>query len=62
MGQTIPFFGGKEILIKAVAMALPNYAMYCFKLPIKLCKDLERLIANYWCRGNKWTKGMHWIS
>ncbi|KAK9288200.1 hypothetical protein L1049_016649 [Liquidambar formosana] len=32
---------GKEILIKAVAMALPSYVMSSFKLPVGLCNDLN---------------------
>ena len=53
---------GKEVLVKAVAMALPNYAMSCFKLPIGVCKDLEKAIRNFWWRGSDKRNGVHWIS
>ncbi|XP_068309714.1 uncharacterized protein [Pyrus communis] len=39
---------GKEILIKSVAMAMPNHAMACFKLPVTTCKEMERVIAQFW--------------
>ena len=35
---------GREILIKVVAQALPTYVMSCFKLPIRLCQDIEALV------------------
>ena len=53
---------GKEVLIKAVAMAMPNHAMSCFKLPIGICKDIEKAIRNYWWRGYDQRKGVHWVS
>ncbi|CAL9001924.1 unnamed protein product [Prunus brigantina] len=52
---------GKEVLIKAVAMAMPNYAMSCFQLPINLCKEIEREIIWYWWKGHKEHKGIHWV-
>ncbi|XP_075649758.1 uncharacterized protein LOC142620243 [Castanea sativa] len=41
---------GREILIKAVAQALPIYTMSCFKLPIRLCHDIEALIRRFFWR------------
>ncbi|CAL8112885.1 unnamed protein product [Prunus armeniaca] len=52
---------GKEVLIKAVAMAMPNNAMSCFQLPINLCKEIEREIIRYWWKGHKEHKGIHWV-
>ncbi|KAM1757723.1 hypothetical protein ACFX15_006626 [Malus domestica] len=40
---------GKKVFVKAMAMALPNFAMSCFKFPIGVCRDVERAIQNYWC-------------
>lgn len=53
---------GKEILIKAVALALPTYAMSCFKLPVSLCKEIEGDLANFWWKTAKDKAGVHWIS
>ncbi|KAG7583713.1 Reverse transcriptase domain [Arabidopsis suecica] len=52
--------GGKEILLKAVAMALPTYTMNCFKLPQTVCQQLESVMADFWWKNKKEGKGMHW--
>ena len=38
---------GREVLIKAMAQALPTYTISCFKLPIELCHEIEALIKNF---------------
>ncbi|XP_027152136.1 uncharacterized protein LOC113752206 [Coffea eugenioides] len=37
----------KEVLLKAITMAMPTYTMSCFKLPVKLCKDIHALMARF---------------
>ena len=39
---------GREILIKAVAQAIPTYSMSCFLLPKTWCSDLNGMMAKYW--------------
>ena len=39
---------GKEVLIKAVAQAMPSYTMSCFKLPDKLCEELTGMVRQFW--------------
>ena len=41
-------FGKKDVLIKAVAYAMPIYTMACIKFPKKLCDDINATIANFW--------------
>ena len=39
---------GKEILIKAVAQAIPTYTMSCFKLLDALCDEWTSMLRNFW--------------
>ena len=51
----------KEILIKAVAQAIPTYAMACFDLSKSLCDDIGQRICRYWWSQNDTDKKMHWV-
>jgi hypothetical protein len=43
---------GREILIKAVAQAIPTYSMSYFRLPAKLCNELEAMVRRFWWSNN----------
>lgn len=52
--------GGKEVLLKAIALALPTYTMSCFLLPKTICKQIISLMSEFWWRNNRESRGMHW--
>lgn len=52
---------GKEILIKTVAQAIPNYIMSCFKIPVGNCLKMELLLSNFWWAEGDDKKKIHWV-
>jgi len=52
--------GGKEILIKSIAQAIPVYAMMVFKIPNKICKGITNAISQYWWGDDNNHKRIHW--
>ncbi|XP_060961067.1 uncharacterized protein LOC133031554 [Cannabis sativa] len=51
---------GKKTLIKVVLEAIPTYAMSCFRLPTKLCKEIESLIAKFWWGSSGDNSKLYW--
>lgn len=54
--------GGKEVLVKSVAQALPTYVMSCFLLPQNVTNKLQSAISHFWWSTKQNNKGMHWIA
>lgn len=52
---------GKEIMIKAVAQAIPTFAMGCFDLTKGLCDKISAMIAKFWWSQQDKEK-MHWLN
>ena len=53
---------GKEVLIKAVAQAVPSYTMSCFLLPKALCQELTGMVRHFWWGQKKDERRMVWMS
>ena len=54
--------GGKEVMIKSVATALPTYVMSCYRLPKTITSKLTSAIAKFWWSSNGESRGMHWMA
>lgn len=52
---------GREVLIKAVLQAILTYVMSCFKLPVALLEEVEKIIRRFWW-GSKDSKGIPWLA
>ena len=54
--------GGKEVLIKAVAQAIPTYSMACFRLPRGLCKHIDSLLRDFWWGSKEGKRRTCWVA
>jgi hypothetical protein len=52
----------EKILVKAVAQAIPIYAMSCFDLTKGLCEELSMMIGRYWWSQQDKVHKIHWLS
>ncbi|VVA31667.1 PREDICTED: reverse mRNAase [Prunus dulcis] len=51
---------GKEILLKAVATAIPAYPMSYFKFPASVCSDINGEMARFWWKNGEEGSKIHW--
>ncbi|CAL1400383.1 unnamed protein product [Linum trigynum] len=55
-------WAARETLIKSVALALPLHVMSCFKLPLSLCRLLDRHVARFWWGDAEDHFRIRWVS
>lgn len=53
---------GKEVLIKAVAQAIPVYSMACFRLPRGLCESITSIICQFWWGSKQGKRKAAWVT
>ncbi|CAA7061632.1 unnamed protein product [Microthlaspi erraticum] len=53
---------GKLTMLKSVLSAIPTYTMFCFKLPVGLCKRIQSTLTRFWWDAKPEKKKMCWVS
>ncbi|GJN27769.1 hypothetical protein PR202_gb15818 [Eleusine coracana subsp. coracana] len=54
--------GGKEVVTKAVAQAVPTYSMSCFRLPQGLCQHIDGLLRSFWWGSKEGKRRTCWVA
>jgi len=49
-------------LIKAVAQAIPTFAMGCFEITKGLCDQISSMICRFWWNQQEGKHKIHWLS
>lgn len=47
-------------MIKAVINVIPTYYMACFKFPVGVCKELDRIVSNFYWGSSTEASTIHW--
>ncbi|KAL9664580.1 hypothetical protein QQ045_019985 [Rhodiola kirilowii] len=53
--------GGKEVLIKSLLQALPQYYMHCFLIPTNVIDKIEKTIRRFWWSNKQCHTPVHWV-
>lgn len=53
--------GGKEIMLKTVASAIPVHTMSVYKIPQTLVASMHSIMANFWWNNAEHKSRIHWI-
>ncbi|XP_009124577.2 uncharacterized protein LOC103849567 [Brassica rapa] len=53
--------GGKEVLLKSIALAMPIFSMNIFRLPKDICEEINAILARFWW-GSGEKRGLHWYA
>lgn len=52
----------KEVLIKAVARAIPTYIMSSYRIPDSVCNEIEMMLSKFWWGAKIGERKIHWMS
>ncbi|CAL1353552.1 unnamed protein product [Linum trigynum] len=55
-------WAARETLIKSIALALPLHVMSCFRLPLALCRLLDKHVARFWWGAEDGNPKIRWVS
>ncbi|CAM8979923.1 unnamed protein product [Rhodiola kirilowii] len=53
--------GGREILLKSILLAIPQFHMHCFRIPKGILKKYQSLVKRFWWAGNQQSAAVYWL-